>query len=250
MKKKLLVEITRFNKDLEEATYIDTFNIEAKENQTILETLENIKYKKDASLSYRFACKSGVCGSCAIRVNGKEVLACKCRIQDKDKITALNNSKILKDLIISLDYEKEILSKSKAYLQEYKEENISNKEIELIEIQSKCILCQSCYSSCPVYEVNKDFLGPYALSRVLRYVNDVKENNNSLKLKSIQKNGIWDCTLCGNCSMVCPQFIDSKTDILKLRMKSIQEGFKEPKIETHTSFDLGFDSSSGFNPNF
>lgn len=78
------------------------------------------------------------------------------------------------------------------------------------------------FSSCPVYEVNKDFLGPYVLTRVLRYVND-KEKNILEKLAAIQSNGIWDCTLCGNWPpWFAHNLLTLKTDILNLREKVIK----------------------------
>lgn len=254
MLKKITVKIARFDSSKQSSSYMEEFTIAVKDNQTVLQGLENIKESLDSSLTFRSACKSGICGSCAIKVNNKETLACKCKIKQNDEISALNNSALVKDLVISLDHKEKLLAKSEAFLKEYKKEKITNKDVALIDTQSNCILCQICYSSCPVYEVNKDFLGPYALSRVYRYISDKKENDEASKLLSIQKNGIWDCTLCGNCTMVCPQFIDSKTDILKLRSIASQNGYEDPNIQDFNSFDnsfsTGFDASSGFNPNF
>ena len=204
-------------------------------------------------MSFRCGCKSGVCGSCAIKVNGVEKLACKTHLNENDLIEPLSNSKVIKDLIIDISHEKKFLKKSSSFLKELSKEEITSKDEKLIDIQSNCILCQSCFSSCPVYEVNQDFLGPYALTRALRYVNDKKELNKKSTLENIQENGIWDCTLCGNCTIACPQFIDPKTDIMNLRMKSVQNGFEDKSMSTYQSFDSGFDTgfdpSGGFNPN-
>ncbi len=103
--------------------------------------------------------------------------------------------------------------------------------------------------SCPVYEVNKEFQGPLYLTRVLRYVNDKKELNINNKLDVIQTNGIWDCTLCGNCTIACPQFIDPKTDIMNLRMKSIQKGYPDPTIQSNDFLNEFNNFDTGFNPN-
>ena len=93
--------------------------------------------------------------------------------------------------------------------------------------------------------INENFVGPFALARNYRYVEDAKENNIDKKIEAIQKDGIWDCTLCGNCNMVCPSKIDIKGDIEKLRNKSAQFGYNNPNI------NIGFDSNLdfGFNPN-
>lgn len=246
------INIKRFSKDIAHPTKVESFYIEANKHTTILNTLNTIKEEQDNSLTYRCGCKSGVCGSCAIVVDGIERLACKTLVKENQLLEPLKNMEVIKDLVVSLDFEEKLLNKSRSYL-EKNSSLIITKEDELkIDVQSKCILCQSCYSSCPVYEVNKDFLGPYALTRVLRYVEDKKENEVSKKLEQIQKDGIWDCTLCSNCTMVCPQFIDPKTDIMKLRMKSIQEGYEDPTIQNYDSFGSGFDTSfdTGFDPNF
>ena len=201
----MIINIKRFNKEKSPQESIDTFEVE---NTNLLKALIEIKTKKDNSLTFRCGCKSGVCGSCAIRVNGVEKLACKTNISQNDLIEALKNSNILKDLVVNVSHETLLIEKTKSYISEIEEFNISQKDIKNIDLQSNCILCNSCYSSCPVYDVNKEFLGPFALTRALRYVND-KKNAHSLDIvDSIQSNGIWDCTLCSACTLVCPQGID------------------------------------------
>ena len=214
------------------------------ENQTLLSILIEIKKNIDSSLTFRHGCKSGVCGSCAVRINGIERLACKTKINDGDLIEPLKNSIVIKDLIVKLDYESKKLKNSKTYLEENSLSDITVIDEKAIDVQSNCILCQSCYSSCPIFEVNENFLGPYALTRVLRYINDKKENNIKDKIEAIQENGVWDCTLCGNCTLVCPQHIDPKTDIMNLRNRSAQEGYNDPKMAS-----FGSSLEFGFNPN-
>ncbi|MGB7402585.1 MAG: 2Fe-2S iron-sulfur cluster-binding protein [Arcobacter sp.] len=231
--------------------YIEQYKIN-KGNITALEALEYIKENIDSTLTYRSGCKSGICGSCSILVNDREVLACKCKLREDITIKPLKNSSTIKDLVVDLEQTEKLLAKSKAFIEKAQEIDIKKEDEKLIDLQSTCILCQNCYSSCPVYEVNKDFLGPFALTRVLRYVNDKKEANNAAKLDAIQANGIWDCTLCGNCTIACPQFIDSKTDIMNLRMKSIQNGYSDPTIQSNdflNEFNNYNDFDTGFNPN-
>ncbi|WP_419770879.1 MAG: succinate dehydrogenase/fumarate reductase iron-sulfur subunit [Candidatus Marinarcus sp.] len=215
-----------------------------------LEALHEVKTKKDNTLTYRCGCGSGVCGSCSIRVNGVERLACKTHLNEGDVIEPIKYTKRIRDLVVDLEFEEALLKKTKAFLESYQDIPITKEDEKAIDTQSNCILCQSCYSSCPVYEVNKDFLGPYALTRVLRYTNDKKESNERSKIDAIQKNGIWDCTLCGNCTMVCPQFIDPKADIMKLRTKSYQHGYTDPALENNFGFNDSFSQDDfGFNPN-
>ena len=240
------LKIQRFKESKDEA-YIEEFS--SSSNQTVLNTLIEVKMKHDKALSFRCGCRTGVCGSCAVKVNGVEKLACKTLIRENDLIEPLNNAKVIKDLIVSLSHEEIFLKNTKTFLKELNKEEVSSKDEKQIDLQSTCILCQSCLSSCPVYQVNEDFLGPYALTRALRYVDDKKELDKKSILENIQKNGVWDCTLCGNCTIVCPQFIDPKTDIMNLRMKSVQEGYEDKSIIVYDSFDTGFDPMDGFNPN-
>ena len=217
---------------------------------TVLEALDHIKEDQDATLTYRSSCRSGVCGSCAVRVNGVEKLACKCTVKCNDIIEPIANSKVIKDLVVNLDHEEKFLKKSHTFIEKYRQSVVTKKDEALIDVQSNCILCQSCYSSCPVYSLNESFLGPYALTRVLRYLNDNKEQEQANKIELIQQNGIWDCTLCGNCTMVCPQFIDPKSDIMNLRAKSLQAGYSDPNMMSfdQNEFNSGFDPTGGFNP--
>ena len=242
----MIINIKRFNKEKSPQESIDTFEVE---NTNLLKALIEIKTKKDNSLTFRCGCKSGVCGSCAIRVNGVEKLACKTNISQNDLIEALKNSNILKDLVVNVSHETLLVEKTRSYISEIEEFNISQKDIKNIDLQSNCILCNSCYSSCPVYDVNKEFLGPFALTRALRYVND-KKNAHSLDIvDSIQSNGIWDCTLCSACTLVCPQGIDPKADIMQLQNISVQNGYSNPYTQT-MDFGMDFnDDFSGFNPN-
>lgn len=210
----------------------------------ILEILFAVKKLKNNSLAFRSGCKSGVCGSCAVTVNGVEKLACKTDFKENDDIQPLKNHKIIKDLIVDNSNLKKFLSVSKAFLEELSDMPITSQDEKDIDRESNCILCGSCFSSCPVYAVNENFSGPFALTRVFRYVNDKKENNIKTKIDAIQNNGVWDCTLCGNCNTVCPARIDIKNDIIKLRNKSAQFGYTDPNF-TSMSFDQNF----GFDPN-
>lgn len=235
------ITVTRDSNEVE-------YNI-SEENITLLAALDYVKENIDSSLAYRSGCKSGICGSCSVLVNEKESLACKCKVSDKDTIKPLKYVKVIKDLVVDVKQMEDLLKNNKTYLEELSNEKILKKDEKLVDLQSNCILCQSCYSSCPVYEVNKEFKGPYILTRVLRYVNDKKELNINNKLDSIQTNGIWDCTLCGNCTIACPQFIDPKTDIMNLRMKSIQNGYTDPTIQSNDFLNEFNNFDTGFNPN-
>jgi len=214
------------------------------QNVTLLELLNEIKAHQDASLAYSSGCRSSVCGSCSVRVNEKEVLACSYKVQDGDKIEPLKNMEVVRDLVVNMDKSLETNARAKVWLNQFDNAAVLNHENEKINaLQSDCILCGSCYSACPVYGVNGKFLGPFALTRVWKYVSDKREASAEEKIDTIQTNGVWDCTLCNECTLVCPQNISSKADIEKLRIKSTMAGYIDPSL---TNFGSGFDNGFGF----
>jgi len=213
---------------------------------TLLEVLNDIKQTKDNLLAFNSGCRSSVCGSCSMRVNEVEVLACSYKVQDGDRVEPLKNMKVVRDLVVDMDKAYNFNKIAKAWLSKIAQSNLLNaSDAKINELQSDCILCSSCYSACPVYAVNDEFLGPFALTRVWKYASDKREDDVQAKMSDVQTNGIWDCTLCDNCTVVCPQNISSKADIEMLRMKSAQFGFMDPNFG---SFDggFGFDGSPQF----
>lgn len=239
------INIRRFNKELSNESTITKYEVN---NTNLLKALIEIKEEIDSSLSFRCGCKSGVCGSCAVKVNGVERLACKVFIKDDDLIEPLKNIEVIKDLIVNVSHETLLINKTKSYINKNSNKEIKQENIEKIDLQSNCILCNSCFSSCPVYDIKGDFIGPFALSRALRYVNDEKLESNDEIISSIQTDGIWDCTLCSACTLVCPQGIDPKADIIQLQNISVQKGYTNPNFQNF-SFDFNDDFGGGFNPN-
>ena len=217
----------------------------AMQNATLLEVLGEIKTKQDATLTYSSGCRSSICGSCSVRVNGKEVLACGYKVQEGDLVEPLRDVTVLRDLVVDMERAYSLNVKAKAWQTHESSISLTPEDEKRNEVQSDCILCGSCYSACPVYAVNEEFLGPFALTRVWRYVSDAREDGVQTKIENIQTNGVWDCTLCNECTMVCPQEISSKADIEKLRSKSVMLGFTDPSF-SNFSGSFGFDGSPSF----
>ncbi len=211
------------------------------QDATLLEVLEAIKTTQDNSLAYSSGCRSSVCGSCAMRVNEKEVLACAYKVQAGDVIEPLKNVEVIRDLVVNMDRALKTNKRAKTWLQTYnKEAKLTHEDEKINALQSDCILCGACYSACPVYAVNTDFLGPFALTGVWKYISDKREAEPKEKIDTIQTNGVWDCTLCNECTLVCPQGISSKADIEKLRMKSSQFGYMDSSFAQSFGGGLSF----------
>lgn len=247
--------------------FTETFDIASLRVTTLLGAFYEIKAKLDPTLTFDAGCRSGVCGRCAVRVNGRETLACGHTLQGGEQIEPLQYHPIQRDLkvdkskahaqIVSTDCQSKGTSAHHAPTPEAEQR---------YRLQTDCILCNSCYSACPVLAVTPDFLGPFALTRAWRYTADTRcatnespsdPNQNASLLTShsslldtVQTNGIWDCTLCGECTAVCPQGIDPKGDILQLRTASIQAGYSDPTFAQPSfgvpDFGGGFDPNGGF----
>ena len=201
---------------------------------TLLNVLVYIRENIDPTLKFGYNCKSGVCGSCSLRVNNQETLSCEYKVQNADVIEPLLHKTNVQNR----------LKRVESWLHVESLKPMGEASEEKIEQQSDCILCSSCFSACPVLHVKPDFLGPYALTRAWRYVVDIREEDKQGFIERIQEEGIWDCTLCGECTLACPVGIDSKADILHLRTKSMQIGKFDPTPQPT------FEDYFGFNPNF
>ena len=217
------------------------------QNATLLEALTQIKQEFDSSLTFSSGCRSGVCGSCAMRVNGKEVLACAYKLQDGDTIEPLRYAPVLRDLVVDMDKVFTFNKIAKAWglprtkplhVEEFV--SVSQNDAQINELQSDCILCGSCYSACPVYAVNSEFIAPFALTRAWKYVSDVRQNDVGKTIEAVQTNGIYDCTLCNECVPVCPQGIAPKQDIVMLRNKSGVMGYMDPNFAASFGGGLSF----------
>jgi fumarate reductase iron-sulfur subunit len=234
---------------IQKSTASLTYDIASLRVTTLLSALYEIKAKLDPELTFDAGCRSGVCGRCTVRVNDRETLACSHKIADGDRIEPLRYHPILRDLKVG---------KRKAHktLQEiiHPKENTQTNS-QPIQTQTNCILCDSCYSACPVLAVDSEFLGPFALTRAYRYLGGEGQNKEQDQgqargtaptIDKIQAHGIWDCTLCGECTAVCPQGIDSKSDILALRSLSIQAGYSDPNFGTMDFGTPDFGGGFGF----
>ena len=221
----------------------ENFTLAATKAVTLLAALYEIKSKLDPTLTFGAGCRSGICGSCAVLVNGREHLACSYRWQEGDLIAPLRYHPLLRDLKVDRRSAHETLNRI-ALPKESPET-----DPQKIEKQTACILCDSCYSACPVLAVDPDFLGPFTLTRAWRYLADTSSSlqpPTSSLLENIQKQGIWDCTLCGECTTVCPQGIDPKMDIMMLRGESAKAGYSDPNFAAQSFGTPDFGGGFGF----
>ena len=228
------------------------YDVDLDENFSVLDVVEYIKNHIDPTLTYRAFCKSAICGSCAMVINGSSKLACKINayqnvIDGVLEIEPLKNFEVIKDLVVNQDKGFNKLKQAKAYMipkQSPKEEFlIPPKEVQSYDKQTDCILCMACFSDCPAVESDKQYFGPFVFSKLLRFENDSRDTQD--RIKSSVDGNIFSCVECQACIIACPKGLAPQFDIKNLQSKATAMGYTNPNMMNFGSFDFG-----GFNPNF
>ena len=208
--------IKRFNPEKSPEPYYEEFEYDFPEGATLLDCMNEIKWTQDGTLAYRMSCRSAICGSCAVKANGHAVLACQRQAAHLMKdgtltVEPLGNMKQLKDLVVDFTPFWDKIDKVKPYLKNAsrppeKERTQSPEEFRKIDDASTCIMCGACYSDCNVLEVDDRFLGPAALGKAQRFVEDSRDGSTKERIKELSAvGGMWDCTHCAECVERCPK---------------------------------------------
>jgi len=255
------VKIQRYNPTTNEK-YYQTYDVDLDETLTILEVIEYIKNHIDSTLTYRAFCKSAICGSCAMVVNGLSKLTCKLNavqnlIDGVLEIAPLKQFDVIKDLVVNQDKGFEILKKAQTFMipktpPKDSEFEISPKEVETYDKQSECILCMSCYSDCPAVQSDENYFGPFTFSKILRFVNDSRDSIPNQRIDNVMNGNIFSCVECQACIIACPKGLAPQFDIKNLQTKVLVQGHTNPNQMEFGNFGGGFDdfgSFGGFNPN-
>lgn len=231
-KTKVNAEILRYNPDKDEKPYWQAYEVIIDADATILDILNEIHWRLDGSLAYRRSCRSAICGSCAMKVNGRNILACETSLYKfkgkKLRIEPLPGFRIIKDLVVDLDKFFAKLQRIKPYLLlnkplPDKEFVQSPEEFEEIREACMCILCGACTSSCPSLWANEDYLGPAALLKAYRFIFDSRDDGADERLDIIDdKNGIWRCHTIFNCMEACPKHIKITEYLSRLKVKAVE----------------------------
>jgi len=216
----LSIEILRFNPERDKEPVFQTFQIQAEPTDRILDLLMHIKRFEDGTLGFRKSCAHGVCGSDAMRINGKDRLACKTLVKDVAqsegatvRIEPLRHFPIQRDLIVD---QEAFFAKYRAVLPFLiNEEPVREKErVQLPEARERfddatnCILCSSCYSACPVLDDNQRFLGPAALAQAFRFLEDSRDQGFEDRRAALDSaDGVWACQNHFECTRACPRGI-------------------------------------------
>lgn len=208
------------------------YDIPDVKGMTVLEGLFYILEELDPTLAFRCSCREAVCGSCAMHINGKYTLACKTQIsklQQPITVRPLAHLPIIKDLVVDLTQFWENYKTIKPYLipaekPPEKEYLQSPEQRKKLDPHVDCILCAACYGSCPVSNGDPNYLGPHALLKALRFVEDSRDGARHERLAVVAKDvGVFRCHTIFNCQKVCPRDLDPTGAISKLKIKILVE---------------------------
>lgn len=267
------LKIRRSQRESKNESSVQEFTVPFEEEMTVLDALNKIKDEQDGTLSYRWSCRMGICGSCGMMVNGRPVLTCQTYVKNFAHVTAssiasaatllssspssrpiaeitvepLRHFPVIRDLVVDIDNPMEKFRKVMPWTlgtgQRPRSEFLSNKprpakrdtiltphlqspaDREKIDQTSQCIKCMLCYSACPVYGLDKGFLGPAAGALAYRYQVDSREEETNKKTRMNRvtgKHDVWDCSFVGECSVVCPKRVDPALALQRLKLMGLK----------------------------
>lgn len=211
------LKIFRYNPEKDQKPHYDTYQLEADPTDRVLDLLENIKWQYDGTLSFRRSCAHGVCGSDAMRVNGRNYLACKVLVKDlnSDKITVepILGLRVLKDMIVDMEpffeHYRSVMPFFVNNEPEPEKERLQSPDARMrFDDTTKCILCAACTTACPSFWANEKYVGPAAIVNAHRFIFDSRDEAASERLQILNSQfGVYRCHTIFNCTEACPRDI-------------------------------------------
>ena len=213
----ITLKIFRFNPETDKRPRYKTYKVEGEETDRVLDLLEYVKGYFDGTLSFRRSCAHGICGSDAMRINGRNYLACKVLVRDlgtKITIEPILGLKVIKDLIVDMD---PFFEHFRAVLPYFindepaprTERLQSPEERERFDDTTKCILCACCTTSCPSFWANDKYVGPAAIVNAHRFIFDSRDRAAAERLSILSEQfGVYRCHTIFNCTIACPREIE------------------------------------------
>ncbi len=216
----------------------ETFDVPQLDNQTVLDVVSWIQQNTDPTLTYRFACRVGMCGSCAMMVNGVPRWTCRTHVNKVAKngeihVAPLRNLPVIKDLVADMDpfFDKWVAAEGRHHPTRSRDEEIAPIDPVAEDRQEasagiECINCSICYSACDTVNGNPDYLGPAALQRAWTLYNDAKDADKSAILDAVSgTGGCHNCHSMGSCTTYCPNELDPMSAIAGLKRATTRRFF-------------------------
>lgn len=223
----LRFKIFRFDPEGGQEPWYQTYRVKADPQERILDCLNRIKWEQDGTLSYRMSCGHGVCGSDAMRINGRCGLACQKLVREGEGtevvLEPLPSFRVMKDLVVDLDPFFDRINQIRPFLiaaeaPPERELRQAPEESRRVNEVIRCILCACCTASCPVVGENEAYLGPAPLVQAFRRVFDSRDGEMLERLRQLDSpNGVWACVNHFECTRVCPKEIPVTRTINRLK---------------------------------
>ncbi|MDF2775251.1 MAG: frdB 2 [Geminicoccaceae bacterium] len=238
MADRITMQVTRYRPEEESGATVNEYEVPCPKEWVVLDGLNYIKDRLDGTLSYRWSCRMGVCGSCGMTVNGEPKLTCETFLSEYGdgpvRVEPLRNFPVIRDLVVEIgDFMRKLVA-VKPWIIRRDDKPVSEGEYlqtpdELDEYRqfSMCINCMLCYSACPIYGLEPTFIGPAAIALAQRYNLDSRDEGNDERLDILSgHDGIWGCTFVGECTEVCPKHVDPAGAIQRYKLTAALEGLK------------------------
>jgi fumarate reductase iron-sulfur subunit len=238
MADEITLQVARYRPGKEAAPTVDEFVVPLRRELSVLDGLNYVKDQVDGTLSFRWSCRMGICGSCGMTVNGEPRLTCGTFLTEYAPgpvlVEPLRNFPVVRDLVVDMsDFMKKLPAVKPWIIRddpidvdegEYLQ---TPEELEEYKQFSMCINCMLCYAACPIYGLDPDFVGPAAIALAERYDLDSRDQGARERLDIlIEREGVWGCTFVGECTAVCPKHVDPAAAIQRYKLKAAQESVK------------------------
>jgi fumarate reductase iron-sulfur subunit len=226
----ITMQVTRYRPEDEAQPSVQEYEVPCPRDWVVLDGLNYVKDRLDGTLSYRWSCRMGICGSCGMTVNGEPKLTCATFLADYApgpiRVEPLHNFPIIRDLVIEMGDFMRKLVRVKPWIVRDAEKPLGDGEYlqtpqELDEYKqfSMCINCMLCYAACPIYGLDPKFIGPAAIAIAQRYNLDSRDEGGPERLELLSEHeGIWGCTFVGECTVVCPKHVDPAGAIQRYKL--------------------------------
>ncbi len=212
------VSIQRFNPEKDNKPWMGEYDVEVEPTDRVLDVLNQVKWYHDGTLAYRRSCAHGICGSDAMRINGRNRLACKALVKDMGNtitIQPLLGMPVVKDLVVDMEAFFAKYRKVMPYVvnddplpADGRERLQSQADRERFDDTTKCILCAACTASCPSFWANGEYVGPAAIVQAHRFIFDSRDQATEERLNIMNEEmGVWRCRTIFNCVEACPREI-------------------------------------------